>query len=53
LNALSSPIMIRIHFDLLWTVVADTVYHLFAKDLLAFGKRKLTNRRKGISIGQL
>jgi hypothetical protein len=36
LNALSSPIMIRIHFDLLWTVVADTVYHLFAKDLRRF-----------------
>jgi len=38
LNALSSPIMIRIHFDLLWTVVADTLYHLFAKDLKRFEK---------------
>jgi len=36
LNALSSPIMIRIHFDLLWTVIADTLYHLFAKDLKRF-----------------
>jgi len=36
LNALSSPIMIRIHFDLLWTVIADTLYHLFAKDLRRF-----------------
>ena len=38
LNALSSPIMIRIHFDLLWTVIADTLYHLFAKDLRRFEK---------------
>ena len=36
LNALSSPIMIRIHFDILWTVIADTLYHLFAKDMRRF-----------------
>jgi len=36
LNALSSPIMIRIHFDILWTVIADTLYHLFKKDLRRF-----------------
>jgi transposase len=36
MNALSSPIMIRIHFDLLWTVIADTLYHLFARDLRGF-----------------
>lgn len=36
LNALSSPIMIRIHFDLLWTIIADTLYHLFANDLRRF-----------------
>lgn len=36
LNALSSPIMIRIHFDLLWTVIADTLYHIFARDLRRF-----------------
>jgi|GEM_PF-3119763 len=36
LNALSSPIMIRIHFDLLWTLIADTLYYLFAKDLRRF-----------------
>jgi transposase len=34
LNALSSPIMIRIHFDLLWTIIADTLYLLLAKDLI-------------------
>jgi transposase len=36
LNALSSPIMIRIHFDIIWTVIADTLYHLFAQDLRRF-----------------
>jgi hypothetical protein len=36
LNALSSPLMIRIHFDILWTVIADTLYHRFAKDLPRF-----------------
>ncbi len=36
LNALSSPIMIRIHFDILWTMIADTLYHRFAQDLKRF-----------------
>lgn len=36
LNALSSPLMIRIHFDMLWTMVADTLYHVFAQDLRRF-----------------
>lgn len=36
LNALSSPLMIRIHFDLLWTIIADTLYHRFAQDLRRF-----------------
>lgn len=40
LNALSSPIMIRIHFDLFWTQVADTFYHRFAQDLPRFEKSK-------------
>ena len=38
LNALSSPIMTRIHFDMLWTMVADTIYHLFSKELRRFEK---------------
>jgi len=38
LNALSSPLMIRIHFDILWTMVADTLYHRFATDLRRFEK---------------
>ena len=28
--------MIRIHFDLLWTVIADTLYHRFTQDLPRF-----------------
>lgn len=36
LNALSSPVMIRIHFDLLWTIIADTLYHRFSRDLPRF-----------------
>ena len=28
--------MIRIHFDLLWTILADSLYHIFAKDLRRF-----------------
>jgi hypothetical protein len=38
LNALSSPLMIRIHFDVLWTVIADTLYRIFAQDLRRFEK---------------
>jgi len=38
LNALSSPLMIRIHFDILWTMIADTLYHVFANDLRRFEK---------------
>lgn len=40
LNALSSPIMIRIHFDILFTVIADTLYHIFARDLGRFEKAR-------------
>lgn len=36
LNALSSPLMIRIHFDMLWTIISDTLYHRFAQDLKRF-----------------
>lgn len=38
LNALSSPVMIRVHFDVLWTMLADTFYHRFALDLRRFEK---------------
>ena len=36
LNALSSPLMIRIHFDIVWTAIADTLYHVMANDLRRF-----------------
>jgi len=32
--------MIRIHFDILWTVIADTLYLLFAQDLPRFEHQK-------------
>jgi hypothetical protein len=38
LNALSSPVMIRIHFDILFTMIADTLYHVLAQDLRRFEK---------------
>ena len=28
--------MIRIHFDMLWTMVSNTLYHIFAHDLRRF-----------------
>jgi len=40
LNALSSPIMIRIHFDILWTIIADTLYHIFTKNIKWFENSK-------------
>jgi len=36
LNALSSPVAIRIHFDVLMTMVASTVYRLFVQDLRGY-----------------
>ena len=36
LNALSSSFMIRIYFDVVLTIVADTLYRLLAKDLKRF-----------------
>ena len=36
LNALSSPLVIRIYFDIMFTVVADTLYRLLAQDLDRF-----------------
>ena len=28
--------MVRIHFDILWTIIADTLYHRLAQDLRRF-----------------
>ncbi|MBU4348470.1 transposase [Patescibacteria group bacterium] len=36
LNALNSPIMIRIFFDVLLTLIADSLYRLFAQELKGF-----------------
>lgn len=51
LNALSSPLMIRIHFDILWTIIADTIYHKFAQDLPRFEQERANSIfRKFISM---
>jgi len=36
LNALSSPILVKVHFDVLLTMIADTLYYLLAKRLRGF-----------------
>jgi transposase len=36
LNALSSPILIKVHFDVLMTMAADTIYNMLAQKLRGF-----------------
>lgn len=36
LNALSSPILVKVHFDVLMTLVADTLYTMLAQKLRGF-----------------
>ncbi|MBM3956818.1 MAG: transposase, partial [Gemmatimonadetes bacterium] len=36
LNALSSPILVKVHFDVVLTMIADTLYFLLAKRLRGF-----------------
>ncbi len=36
LNALSSPILVKVHFDVLTTMIADTLYSMLAKKLRGF-----------------
>jgi hypothetical protein len=36
LNALSSPILVKVHFDLVMTMVADTLYSMLAQKLRGF-----------------
>lgn len=36
LNALSSPILVKVHFDVVMTMIADTLYYLLAKRLRGF-----------------
>jgi hypothetical protein len=38
LNALSSPILIKIHFDVVLTMIADTLYYYLAQSLRGFEK---------------
>ncbi len=36
LNALSSPILVKVHFDIIMTMVADTLYNMLAQKLRGF-----------------
>jgi transposase len=36
LNALSSPILVKVHFDVIMTMIADTMYHMLAQKLRGF-----------------
>jgi len=36
LNALSSPILVKVHFDVAMTMIADTLYSMLAKKLRGF-----------------
>jgi len=36
LNALSSPILVKVHFDVVMTMIADTLYSLLARKLRGF-----------------
>jgi hypothetical protein len=36
LNALSSPILIQVHFDVAMTMIADTLYSMLANQLRGF-----------------
>jgi hypothetical protein len=36
LNALSSPILVKVHFDVIMTMIADTFYSLLARKLRGF-----------------
>jgi hypothetical protein len=36
LNALSSPILVKVHFDVIMTMIADTLYSMMAKKLRGF-----------------
>jgi len=64
LNALSSPILIKVHFDVLMTVIADTLYCMLAQKLRGFeecdapklyrhfvrGKGAITVRKKEVTV---
>ena len=64
LNALSSPILIKVHFDVIMTMIADTLYTMLAQKLRGFescdaakiyrlfvkGKGKVTLRGNKITV---
>jgi hypothetical protein len=51
LNALSSPVLIKIHFDLLMTMIAHSLYHFLAQRLRGFEEcRASTIFRKFINM---
>ena len=64
LNALSSPILVKVHFDVIMTMIADTLYSMLAKNLRGFedcdapkiyrhfvkGKGKLVTKNGKLSV---
>lgn len=64
LNALSSPILVKVHFDVAMTMIADTLYTMLAKKLRGFedcdapklyrhfvrGKGVVSIRRKTVTV---
>jgi transposase len=57
LNSLSSPILIKVHFDVLMTVIADTLYCMLARKLRGFEEcdapklfRNFVDRKATISV---
>jgi hypothetical protein len=64
LNTLSSPILIKVHFDIVMTMIADTLYGMLSKKLRGFedcdapkiyrdfvrGKGKITVRGKELTV---
>lgn len=64
LNALSSPILVKVHFDVIMTMIADTLYSMLAKKLRGFescdapkihrlfvkGKGKVTSSGEKITV---
>lgn len=57
LNALSSPVLVKVHFDVLMTMIAHCLYHLLSQRLRGFEEcrastifRKFINMKADISI---
>jgi hypothetical protein len=57
LNALSSPVLIKVHFDVLMTMIAHSLYHFLSQKLRGFEEcrastifRKFINMKADVSI---